>query len=62
VNAPAILLCAAFEAIAAGLRKFGGKYREFPQERSLFPYGFSPQEEEGILQRLRALDAQQKSV
>jgi hypothetical protein len=62
VNAPAVLLCASFEAIAAGLRKFGGKYREFPQERSLFPYGFSPQEEEGILQRLRALDAQQKSV
>jgi hypothetical protein len=62
VNAPAVLLCASFEAIAAGLKRFGGKHREFPNERSLFPYGFSPQEEEGILQRLKALDAEQKSV
>jgi hypothetical protein len=62
VNAPAVLLCASFESIAAGLKHFGGRYREFPNERSLFPYGFSPQEEAGILQRLRALDAEQKSV
>jgi hypothetical protein len=62
VNAPAVLLCASFEAIAAGLKHFGGKHREFPNERSLFPFGFSPQEEAGILQRLRALDAEQKSV
>jgi hypothetical protein len=62
VNAPAVLLCASFESIAAGLRRFGGRYKEFPNERSLFPYGFSPQEEEGILQRLKALDAEQKSV
>jgi hypothetical protein len=62
VNAPAVLLCASFEAIALGLRRFGGKHKEFPNERSLFPYGFSPQEEEGILQRLKALDAEQKSV
>jgi hypothetical protein len=48
VNAPAILLCASFEAIAAGLKRFSGKHREFPHERSLFPYGFSPQEEAGI--------------
>lgn len=62
VNAPAVLLCASFEAIAAGLKHFGGKHREFPNERSLFPFGFSPPEEAGILQRLRALDAEQKSV
>jgi hypothetical protein len=62
VNAPAVLLCASFEAIAEGLRRFGGKHKQFPQERSLFPYGFSPQEEAGILQRLKALDAEQKSV
>ena len=62
VNAPAVLLCASFEAIAAGLKHFGGKHREFPTERSLFPFGFSQQEEAGILQRLRALDAEQKSV
>jgi len=62
VHAPAILLCASFESIAAGLKKFGGKHREFPNERSLFPYGFSPQEEAGILERLRVLDAEQRSV
>ena len=57
VNAPAILLCAALDTIAEGLKKFGGRHQEFPKERSLFPYGFSPQEEVGILQRLRSLDA-----
>lgn len=57
VNAPAVLLCAAFDTIAAGLKKYGGRHAEFPQERSLFPYGFSPQEEVGILQRLKALEA-----
>jgi hypothetical protein len=62
VNAPAILLCASFESIAEGLKRYGGKHRDFPNERSLFPYGFSPQEEAGILQRLKALDAEQKSV
>jgi hypothetical protein len=60
VNAPAVLLCASFESIAAGLRRFGGRHREFPREHSLFPYGFSPQEEAGILRRLRALEARQK--
>lgn len=57
VNAPAVLLCAAFDTIAEGLKKFGGRHAEFPQERSLFPYGFSPAEEAGILKRLRDLDA-----
>jgi hypothetical protein len=57
VNAPAILLCVAFETIAEGLKKYGGRHQEFPKERSLFPYGFSPTEEAGILQRLKALEA-----
>jgi hypothetical protein len=57
VNAPAVLLCAAFDTIAQGLKKFGGRHAEFPKERSLFPYGFSPQEEVGILQRLKDLEA-----
>lgn len=59
VNAPAVLLCAAFDTIAEGLKKYGGKHQEFPKERSLFPYGFSPAEEAGILQRLKALEANQ---
>jgi hypothetical protein len=57
VHAPAVLLCAAFDTIAEGLKKYGGRHLEFPKERSLFPYGFSRQEEVGILQRLRDLDA-----
>jgi hypothetical protein len=56
VNAPALLLCVPFDTIAEGLKKFGGKYHEYPQERSLFPYGFSPAEEAGILRRLKELD------
>jgi hypothetical protein len=58
VNAPAVLLCASFEAIAEGLKKFGGQHELAATERSLFPWGFSPKEEAGILDRLKALEAQ----
>ena len=61
VNAPAVLLCASFESIAEGLKRFGGKHHKFPNERSLFPYGFAPHEEAGILRRLRALEAEEKA-
>jgi hypothetical protein len=61
VNAPAVLLCAAFDTIAEGLKKYGGRQAEFPKERSLFPYGFSPAEEGGILQRLKALEAESRA-
>jgi hypothetical protein len=60
VNAPAVLLCASFDSIADGLKRFGGKLQQFPNERSLFPHGFSPREEAGILQRLKALEAKPK--
>ena len=50
------LLCASFEAIAEGLKKFGGQH-ELAPERSLFPWGFSPKEEAGILDRLTTLEA-----
>ncbi|MGH8701883.1 MAG: N-acyl amino acid synthase FeeM domain-containing protein, partial [Burkholderiales bacterium] len=62
VNARGVLLCVSFRTIADGLKRFGGKQREFPNEKSLFPYGFSPAEEAGILQRLKALDAEQHAV
>jgi len=61
VNAPAVLLCASFESIADGLKRFGGKHQQFPQERSLFPHGFAPHEEAGILLRLNALEAEKRS-
>ncbi len=57
VNAPAVLLCASFDAIAAGLKKHGGQHERSATERSLFPWGFSPKEEAGILDRLKALEA-----
>jgi hypothetical protein len=57
VKAPAVLLCASFEAIADGLKKFGGRHEQAAGERSLFPWGFSPNEEAGILDRLKALEA-----
>lgn len=58
VDAPAILLCVPFETIREGVAKHGGKAEQATNERSLFPFGFSPEEEVGILQRLRELDIQ----
>jgi N-acyl amino acid synthase FeeM len=60
VNAAAVLLCASFESIADGLKKFGGQHERAASERSLFPYGFSPKEEAGILDRLKALETKTK--
>jgi hypothetical protein len=56
VNAPAVLLCVSFDSIAEGVAEFGGQAELAAAERSLFPYGFSPEEEIGILQRLHKLD------
>jgi hypothetical protein len=55
VNAPAVLLCASFAAIADGLAKYGGKPPAPGTRRTLFHYGFPPEEEQGVLQRLREL-------
>ena len=55
VNAPAVLLCASFETIAEGLRKYAGKSPAPGTKRTLFHYGFSPAEEVGVLTRLREL-------
>ena len=55
VNAPAVLLCVAFARIAAGIAKYAGKPDVPGANRSLFLYGFSPKDEIGILNRLRAL-------
>lgn len=58
VDAPAILLSVPFETIRKGVADHGGKAEHAASERSLFPFGFSPEEERGILERLRELDAQ----
>ena len=57
VQAPAVLLGISFDKISEGVARFGGKAELAPQERSLFPYGFSLEEEVGILQRLSELEA-----
>jgi len=58
VNAPAVLLCAPFAAIADGLAKNAGKRPPHGGKRSLFHYGFAPGEEAGVLNRLTELAVQ----
>ena len=53
VDAPAVLLYVPFERIAAGVARFAGKPELAANTRTLYPYGFSPAEEAGILNRLR---------
>ena len=57
VDAPAVLLCAPFATIAEGLARFAGKPDAPGAGRSLFVYGFPPEEEVGVLNRLRGLVA-----
>jgi hypothetical protein len=57
VNAPAVLLCAPFATIAEGIAKYAGKPEAPGAGRSLFVYGFPPQDEPGVLRRLRELVA-----
>ena len=52
VNAPAVLLCASFATIAAGLAKYAGAHPPPGTKRTLFHYGFTPKEEDGVLMRL----------
>jgi hypothetical protein len=57
VNAPAVLMGVSFDAIADRLRRHAGKATRHSGARNLYQHGFSPEEEAGILLRLRALDA-----
>lgn len=57
VNAPAVLLCTPFEAIAEGLHRHAGRRRSSGSTHNLYAYGFTAAEEAGIFERLRALDA-----
>lgn len=57
VHAPAVLLCAPFATIADGIAKFAGKPDIPGATRSLFLYGFPPEDEPGVLRRLRELVA-----
>lgn len=55
VHAPAVLLCASFETIAQGLAQYAGESPPPGTKRTLFYYGFPPEEEKGVLKRLREL-------
>jgi hypothetical protein len=57
VDAPAVLLCAPFATIAEGIANCAGKPDAPGAGRSLFLYGFPPDDEPGVLRRLRELVA-----
>lgn len=57
VDAPAVLLFVRFSQIREGIARYAGKPELANATRTLYPYGFSPVEEEGILNRLRNQDA-----
>jgi len=59
VNAPGVLLCVPFETIADGIAQFAGNAELASKTHTLFPYGFPPDEEAGVLNRLRHLEAAQ---
>ncbi len=55
VQAPAVLLHLSVDYCAAQIARFGGTSANPGSERSLYPFVFSPREEAGIVQRLRAI-------
>ena len=55
VNAPAILLWLELDYARSQIDKFGGRNELSETEKSLYPYFFSPPEEQGIANRLRTL-------
>jgi len=57
VDAPAVLLFVHFSQIRDGIAKYAGRPELANTTRTLYPYGFSLLEEEGILNRLRNQDA-----
>ena len=60
VNAPAVLLCLNFDHAHAQIERFGGHPENARTERSLYPYFFSPEDEAGIVGRLRGLGGRER--
>jgi len=56
VNAPAVLLWLDIAYVEEQIQKHGGSSDHPGANRSLYPYFFSPREEEGIHRRLTSLD------
>jgi hypothetical protein len=57
VSTTEALLCAHLRTALDGLARLGGRPDLAAQERSLFPYGFSPEETVGVVRRLAGLAA-----
>ena len=55
VGAPAVLLCAPFSIIAEGIANFAGAPDREGARHSLLVYAFPPEDEPGVLRRLREL-------
>jgi hypothetical protein len=55
VNAPAVLLRVELDYVKDQIDKYGGRPNMGEAVKSLYPYGFSPAETEGIANRLRSL-------
>lgn len=53
VNAPAVLLRLKLEYMSEQINKFGGLMEQHEQEKSFYPYFFSPRDELGITNRLK---------
>lgn len=56
VDAPAYLLSVSLDYVAEQILRFGGNSSNPGNERSLYPYFFSPREEVGIANRLMRID------
>ena len=52
VNAPAVLMCLDFNHAREQIARFGGRPESTTNERSLYPFFFSPHDESGIVRRL----------
>jgi hypothetical protein len=63
VNAPAYLLHLPLDYVGEQVERFGGTFDTAAgnEERSLYPYFFSPREERGIINRLLRMDEQNSS-
>ncbi|MES2758055.1 MAG: GNAT family N-acetyltransferase [Pseudomonadota bacterium] len=59
VNAPAYLLRCSLAYMTEQIQKYGGTFTSPDNERSFYPYFFSPREEQGIINRLLRADEQQ---
>lgn len=56
VNAPAILLSLEFTYVRDQIERFAGRPEDASKERSLYPFAFTPEDEEGIVARLTGSD------